>query len=467
MPYATLKFGAAYRDITPAYPVWLAGYGGRKERSRGVSEPIIAGVLAVQSGEQAPVLIVTLDVVGVPDVPQRDLRGRIAAATGVPEQAILIACSHTHYAPSLWVQRLSAPVLGLNEPDTAYREELWAAVVSCATEGLQRLRPGRVEIMRTRVPQVHFNRRPRLPDGSVQSNLVYPADEAVAADLTFTATDDELVALRFIGDDTDAAGAMLVNFACHPVTGDHLGDRQSLLVSADWVHYLRAELGAEFGCPAFFLQGAAGDVVPLRRLGKSRRWIGATLAHAVLLGERTFRPLPVDAVEVAWDELEERTRTPTAEIDTEARLDAATARLRALTESGGASEVGLPERAQAAGAWDQALQFAYKARRWPGDRFTVAIQYLRLGPVTLVALPFEVLAELALEMKRSDPHAVLVAYANGYEGYLPFEHDLARGGYEALDRSAHMAPGSAERILARIRSRLESWRRQPNRRGTG
>ena len=62
--------------------------------------------------------------------------------------------------------------------DTHYREELFAAVVACAKESLQRLRPGRMEVLRTRVPQVHYNRRPRLPDGSVRSNLLYPTDGA-------------------------------------------------------------------------------------------------------------------------------------------------------------------------------------------------------------------------------------------------------------------------------------------------
>ena len=449
-----LSFGAAYRDITPTYPVWMAGYGGRDQRSAGVSEPLLAEVLALQVDEQPPVLLVTLDVVGIPDQPSRALRRGIACATGVAAERILIACSHTHFGPSLWVQRIQNPAVGLNEPDARYVDELQAAVAACAAESLQHLRPGSAEVLRTRVPQVHFNRRPRRADGSVQSSLLYPTGGDAQQELTLTPTDEELVALRFTWTDTGAAGAVLVNFACHPVTGDHLGDRQSRLISADWVHYLRTTLGGEYGCPVFFTQGAAGDVVPMRRLGKSRQWIGTSLAYAVLLGERAFRPLAVDAIEVAWDELEEQTRNPTAGTDPEARLEAATTSYRTLAESAG------PESAEvqaAAAAWDEALQLAYKARRWPGDRFTVAIQYLRIGPLTLVALPFEVLAELALEIKRVDPHSVLVGYANGYEGYLPFQHDLARGGYESQVRSAHLAPGSAERILDRIRTRIQAW----------
>ena len=50
---------------------------------------------------------------------------------------------------------------------------------------------------------------------------------------------------------------------------------------------------------------------------------------------------------------------------------------------------------------------------------------------------------------------MVIAYANGYEGYLPFRHDLAAGGYEAQTGSAHFKPGTAERILDAVLRGLE------------
>ena len=88
-----LRFGCATRDITPDRPVWLGGYAGRNGPSTGVSEPILAGCIALQTGEgQAaggePALLVTLDLVGVHDAGARALAGRIAEATGVPVERI-------------------------------------------------------------------------------------------------------------------------------------------------------------------------------------------------------------------------------------------------------------------------------------------------------------------------------------------------------------------------------------------
>ena len=53
-----------------------------------------------------PALLVTLDLVGVQDAVARTMAGRIAHATGVPASRILLACSHTHYAPTVGLQRI-------------------------------------------------------------------------------------------------------------------------------------------------------------------------------------------------------------------------------------------------------------------------------------------------------------------------------------------------------------------------
>ena len=441
-----LKVGYATRDITPDRPVWMGGYANRDGPSTGVSEPILAGCIALQAAGGEPALLVTLDLVGVHDAGARALAGRIAEQTGVPAERIMLACSHTHYAPAAGLQRIYRPHVGrngINDADDAYVGEMTAQVVSACAEAAGRLAPGTVEVLRTRVPQVHYNRRIRQPDGSVATTFRYPDGTGPGPELS--PTDDRLTALRFRAADSGDVGAVLVHFGCHTVTGDRHGDGTSLLVSSDFVHYLRSALADEYGCPVFFAQAAAGDVVPMRRLGESRRWIGQTLAHAVLLGERAFRPVPAERVDVTWDELRARVRHDLTG-DPEARLQAAADQLRAAP--GGQDEAVREE-------YLEALHLAYAARRWPEGSFTVRIQQVRIGDLPLVALPFEVLAELGLRVAERFPDAMVISYANGYEGYLPFRHDLAAGGYESQTGSAHFEPGTAERILDAVLRGLE------------
>ena len=301
----------------------MAGYANRNRRSDGVLHPIQVSTLALAFGESAPILVVTFDLVGIHTAQIARICAAINEATGVDPQRILIACSHTHFAPSTGPQRLTDPSLGIQDADDAYVAVVVRRTVEACAGAIGSLRPGRAEILRTNVPHVHFNRRLRHSDGSVETRFLYPehgapsrpragvpaGDVPAQEEIELAPTDDELVAIRCFAADNTTPGALLINFACHPVTGDEAGSRQSMLISSDYVHYLRQALAVEYGCPVCFTLGAAGDVVPLRRLGQSRRWIGESLAAAILLGDRAFRPLEIDTLTVRWDESTESLRS--------------------------------------------------------------------------------------------------------------------------------------------------------------
>jgi len=59
-----------------------------------------------------------------------------------------------------------------------------------------------------------------------------------------------------------------------------------------------------------------------------------------------------------------------------------------------------PEVAAALDRLDRAGFARQRARQYPGHRFTLRLQFLRLGGTTLVAWPFEVLAEIGVRLKR-------------------------------------------------------------------
>ena len=71
------------------------------------------------------------------------------------------------------------------------------------------------------------------------------------------------------------------------------------------------------------------------------------------------------------------------------------------------------------------------AATYPEDRFPLPLRLLRLGSKVLVGMPFEVLTEIGLRLKRACPNAELISITGGYEGYLPLAKEYRRGGYEA------------------------------------
>jgi len=99
--------GASRREITPASPVYLGGYGfGPVRRSTGVQSPIYARAIAISRGGQTAVFC-AIDTQGHflayqgDDAPygSADVRRRVSKDTGIPERAIIIASVHDHSGP--------------------------------------------------------------------------------------------------------------------------------------------------------------------------------------------------------------------------------------------------------------------------------------------------------------------------------------------------------------------------------
>src|SRR5450631_706631 len=63
---AFLKAGVARVDITPAGPVWMSGYAARTHPSDGTLSRLWAKALALESSPGGRVVVVTVDLIGIP-----------------------------------------------------------------------------------------------------------------------------------------------------------------------------------------------------------------------------------------------------------------------------------------------------------------------------------------------------------------------------------------------------------------
>ena len=60
------KAGVATRKLTPPGPIWLAGYANRAAPSDGVDLDLFGKALALDDGQSGRLVIVALDLIGVP-----------------------------------------------------------------------------------------------------------------------------------------------------------------------------------------------------------------------------------------------------------------------------------------------------------------------------------------------------------------------------------------------------------------
>ena len=108
---AKWKAGLASVVVTPEKFIWMAGYAGRDKPADGKFQDLFVKALALEDEAGARQVIVTMDLIGVPQELRRSVARRIEKDHGIPSAALLMNASHTHSGPEL--RRSSQP------PDSA------------------------------------------------------------------------------------------------------------------------------------------------------------------------------------------------------------------------------------------------------------------------------------------------------------------------------------------------------------
>lgn len=405
--------------------IFLGGYGTyRSRRAEDVLDAPCARAMYLASGNRA-VLLVALDLVGIDASSVRSLRARIAQTTGLPAEAVLVSCTHSHASPD--TQGLWGGV------PASYRRRLLDAAVETTRTAHLRARPVELRIASTHVAGLTRNRR------------------------GWAEVDTSLAALQAVDARGDTV-TTLVNFACHPVTLP----AENRAVSRDFPGPLVDRLDAELGGVTVYVNGAQGDVNPARTGGaRELRDLADALAKATTEALRN--------AEVAGGGLRLSARRPLIPVAPErlppwARraLGPLTPPLRALAASGSlaglADLVASRDRsdlAQVLAGFAATLSGALNAQR--GAAVQTVVTAIALGrEAVAVTVPGEATTRLALPVKRAlqASHRFVLGLTHDTLGYfLPPDEWMAApvSGYEesvSLGRGAGPAWERAARDAA-------------------
>ncbi|HEY1381023.1 MAG TPA: neutral/alkaline non-lysosomal ceramidase N-terminal domain-containing protein, partial [Gemmataceae bacterium] len=385
------RAGVARIDITPDYPVRLAGFGFRRAESEGVTHRIAAQALAIDDGGE-PVVLVTIDSCGVPAAFTEELAKRLQPA-GVRRERFTLAVTHSHTTPMVagYLRTLfGTPIPPEHQQHIdRYTAELLDKLEKVAKDALADRRPAKLS---WGVGSVGFAKNRRTAGG--------PTDH----DLPVLAVRDADGKLR----------AVWASYACHCVT---LSNNK---ISGDWAGFARDAIETEYpgtialvsiGCGADQnpTSGVTGDKVEVataqgRELAAEvKRLVGGFLAPVsgpiAAHARHVELPLIDPPSREAWEK-----KAQISDPKQYAVAYHAKAQLARLDR-------GEP----------LATKVDYTARAWTfGDG------------LALVFLPGEVVVDYALRLKKElDGRRVWVnAYSNGVPCYVPSERVLKEGGYE-------------------------------------
>ena len=310
---ATWKAGLASVVVTPDKFIWMAGYAGRDKPAEGKWQDLFAKALVLEDEAGKQQVIVTLDLIGVPQGLRRRVAARLEEKHGVPSAGLFMNASHTHSGPELRRRHEPPTEEELKNPKVRdaweYTQGLEQKINGAIDAAFADLQPARLTWNQARAGFAMNRRRDySLPAGHPNANKAPnpagPVDQSVPA-------------LRIESPEGEARG-VLFGYACHNTClgayhwcGDYAGYAQE---------YLQQHRP---GFTAMFVTGCGADQNPYpRRSGvvpgvsdlELTQQHGRSLANAVEMA-MTANPIGVTGpLRHAYEEVtlayEDTKRTP-------------------------------------------------------------------------------------------------------------------------------------------------------------
>ena len=407
MTKGRLKAGVCEIDLKPE-PGMMTGDGA--PMAKGSKTPIMARALVFDNG-QTSMAIATLDIMGIA---REDTwrAGQLAhERCGIPADAVLTVCSHTHVAPST-LPTLHQYAGHFNRyfgeemvaKEVAWRERVVQGIAEAVATAHANRQDASVGVITTELPWLVFNRRRHTRNFGVWTHWMgIPKDQAYLPEGPID-PEFQLLVLRDTGH---KPMAMLWSFTGH--NSFNFGDQYS----ADIAHTVQEALDGRIGAhiPTLYTPGCSGNT-NYHDFNKPYGLEKATdeVASAIVAIYREACTVP--EVELGCRKFQ----LDLAQRDTGRywwKHDIAT-KMPSWSEYG------------------QKEVDRFEAERREQETYNTDVTVMRIGKTGIVGMPAESFVEFGLEIKSRSPfrNTIVCSYANDYAGYVATRRAFIGGSYE-------------------------------------
>ena len=241
---AVLEAGFGRENITPDWPVGMAGYSDSETRkTKNILDYIYLTCVAFREGDQT-VLIYTVDICGLSDSLMDMMRTHITNVTGVPNENIFIGATHTH----------SAPAYG---NDDKWDKIFMDAATGAGRAAIEDLAPIKMETATTKLEGMNFVRHYLMNDGTYYGSN-FGSTASGFKEHALPHADQQLTLLKL--DRETKKDILMINWQAHPAAAARQDDYTA--VSADFVGHTRSVLESENNMHVAYYTGAAGNTNP-------------------------------------------------------------------------------------------------------------------------------------------------------------------------------------------------------------
>lgn len=443
------KFLVGFGDvvITPQEPVPLGGcsFDSSTRFFNNIFEDVHAISVAMTDEQGGSLLLVTMDLVRAYNQVVAAVRQELSKHTGLPQERIVVTCTHTHSAPDLINQK---------EPSIArYEPVLIQKVIEAGLLAWADRKPATMSVGKIQAPGLNHVKHYKhtTEEGVVKyfgDNFgipVYDETTCHASD-----ADPTLRLIRFRRE--GGKDVILANFQAHPQL---TGGAKNYNLSADYPGAFREILGAQLDCHVHFLQGACGNINPKSRLKRENytvdhRAYGARLSYFAIKcledNMKDAEPGPIKSKQIIYrgkinhtlDYLQDRAREI---LD----LYEKTKDRELCIRAGAAYGIDSP---------NMATFILIKARA--GEYIDLELNAFALGEhLALVTAPNELFDTNAVYTEEHSPFDLTMTcgYANGHYFYIPSKYGYEYRCYES--HCSRMFPGTGEKYSELFLEMLE------------
>ena len=449
-----LRVGTACVDVSPTVTPFQL----RSGKSSFVHDPLHVRAVAFECGEGRAVICL-IDAIGIGREMSDIAKSRVAEKTGWNPEDMLICATHTHTAP-----KGGEGMPGREAYEKLKYEKLEEAIV----QAIQSMEPARVGFSSEDEPSEVRNRRWFLQPGTMPPNPLGEQDQvktnANRNHLVKPAGPiDPEISVIDVRTYRHKPLALIANYALHYVGGvpkkmDENG-REVGMASADYFGEFSRIMPFRIGgvnppdnFVAMMTNGASGDINNLVFTGSRAprspfeqiRIVASKAADASWRAVKKIenydtKPLIATRqreVDLPYREPDEREIGLAKDLLNRTRQEREAINSRTTSVATRVIEYAKPEH----------------PRTEP-----VLIQAFRIGDQAIVSMPFEVLVEIGLEIKKKSPfeRTFLIELANGGYGYLPPPNQHKLGGYETWLGTSRFQPQSSEILIKHLLEMLQ------------
>jgi hypothetical protein len=403
---------------------------------KAVELPLTAKGVVILSN-QKPIVLLSIDWIGVANDGHKLFREKLAAAAGTDPSRVAVHAVHQHDAPVC--DQSAYEILekvGLAEKflDKKLALDVMDRAAKAVAEGIKTAEPvTHLGLGKGVIEKVASNRRIMGPDGKVVAVRYTATKDQKLRDEPVGLIDPELKMISFWNGDKCLVA--LTYYATHPQSYYRTG-----LANPDFPGMARNDREKETSVPHIHFNGAGGNI----GAGKwndgspeNRPILAARVAAGMKAAWEATKRSPISATDLGWQV--EQVALPAGR-----HLDAT------LLEATIADKAADPT-ARANAAYD----LAWVRRAEKANPFELSC--LRLGSARILHMPGELFVEyqLAAQKMRPDLFVTMAAYGDYAPGYIGTAIAYSEGGYETSDRATRVDARSEEVLMPALKRLLK------------